>query len=75
MSDDSNETTSTETASLAEFRRRCETECRGGGIDRVGGVSRGEPGASRVPVFENAEAARSPPLTARCRSRCGEMTP
>ena len=57
MSDDSNETTNTDTAILADFRRRCEAEFRGGGIDRGWGVPGGEPGASSVPVFENADAA------------------
>ena len=35
MSDDSNETTNTDTAILADFRRRCEAGFRGGGIDRA----------------------------------------
>ena len=54
----SNETTNTDAAILADFRCRLEAEFRGVGIERVRGVvPGGEPGASRVLVVRNADAA------------------
>ena len=58
MNGDSKGTTTTDAAILADFRHRSEAVFRGVGIDRVRGVApSGEPGASRVRVFENADTA------------------
>ena len=75
MNDDGNGTTNTDAGILADFRRLCEAVFRGVGIDPAAGVAPGgEPGASRVRVFE-MPIRRPPASKARCRSRCGEMTP
>ena len=64
MSDDSNETTNTDTAILADFRRRCEAGFRGGGIDRLGGCGRSRGRArcqQRARVRERRCRGRDPP--------------
>ena len=62
MSDDSNETTNTDTAILADFRRRCEAGFRGGGIDRGCGRSRGRARCQqRARVRERRCRGRDPP--------------
>ena len=62
MSDDSNETTNTDTAILADFRRRCEAELRGGGIDRGWGRSWGRARRQqRARVRERRCRGRLPP--------------
>ena len=62
MSDDSNETTNTDAAILADFRCRLEAEFRGVGIERVRGVvPGGEPGASRVLVVRKRRCGGRPP--------------
>ena len=77
MSDDSNETTNTDAAILADFRCRLEAEFRGVGIERVRGVvPGGEPGASRVLVVRKRRCGGRPPGDGRHsrlpKQRCGD---
>ncbi len=58
MCDDSKHTTATDTAILADFRRRFEKEFRGADANRFWVVMPGDrPGTCRVHVADDAETA------------------